>query len=371
MKRATVLASLISCLLGLQSATAGEVTGLVNFTAGTPARAAEVNGNFNAVKTAVDDNHARIGALQDAIGRLMYGDGSAGDLLVSGDVDWTTADTPTNLSFNNCTIQSGATLTVSGGTTLRCAGTFTNDGTIDVRGAADGGRISSPAGLTTAGVYVPHPGDMTDVPAMPPVDNDGTFNTSLIGAFGALGTPKTYILGNLSRLRMGGGGGSGTTEGSGGTGGGLLRVLVNGALSNNGRIVANGVAGAGGGGGGIVMLASRASIDNTGTLSARGGDGSNSNGSAAASGGGGGGIVVLAAPTVEDSGTIDVAGGAAGMVVGAVNDLILRVGGGAGGAGGGMGGRGGNVLPGSSTSAASGDMGYVLTLQQDPLFLVH
>ena len=33
------------------------------FTAGTPARAAEVNANFAAVKTAVDDNHARITAL--------------------------------------------------------------------------------------------------------------------------------------------------------------------------------------------------------------------------------------------------------------------------------------------------------------------
>ena len=43
---------------------AGQVTGLINFTAGTPAVAGEVNGNFNAVKTAVDDNDARIAALE-------------------------------------------------------------------------------------------------------------------------------------------------------------------------------------------------------------------------------------------------------------------------------------------------------------------
>jgi hypothetical protein len=34
------------------------------FTAGTPAKAAEVNDNFAAVKTAVDDNFARIKAMQ-------------------------------------------------------------------------------------------------------------------------------------------------------------------------------------------------------------------------------------------------------------------------------------------------------------------
>lgn len=43
---------------------AGDVNGLTTFSAGTPARAAEVNGNFTAVKTAVDDNHARISTLE-------------------------------------------------------------------------------------------------------------------------------------------------------------------------------------------------------------------------------------------------------------------------------------------------------------------
>jgi len=42
---------------------AGPVGPLTTFTAGTQAKAAEVNGNFNAVRTAVDDNAGRIGAL--------------------------------------------------------------------------------------------------------------------------------------------------------------------------------------------------------------------------------------------------------------------------------------------------------------------
>lgn len=49
---------------------AGTVTGLTTFTANTPARAGEVNGNFTAVKTAVDDNQAQITALNARIAAL-------------------------------------------------------------------------------------------------------------------------------------------------------------------------------------------------------------------------------------------------------------------------------------------------------------
>lgn len=50
-------------------ALAGSVTGLTTFTAGTPAKSSEVNGNFSAVKTAVDDNSARIDALSPPVER--------------------------------------------------------------------------------------------------------------------------------------------------------------------------------------------------------------------------------------------------------------------------------------------------------------
>ena len=49
---------------------AGQVNGLVGFTAGTPAKAAEVNGNFTAVKTAVDDNQTQITALAARVAAL-------------------------------------------------------------------------------------------------------------------------------------------------------------------------------------------------------------------------------------------------------------------------------------------------------------
>jgi hypothetical protein len=46
---------------------ASEVTGLTTFTAGTPAKAGEVNSNFAVVKSAVDNNYSRIVALESGI----------------------------------------------------------------------------------------------------------------------------------------------------------------------------------------------------------------------------------------------------------------------------------------------------------------
>jgi len=69
----TILSSIIAVLLTvtIQPCIAGEVTGLLNFTSGTPARAGEVNGNFQATKTAVDDNHQRIAALEATNATLL------------------------------------------------------------------------------------------------------------------------------------------------------------------------------------------------------------------------------------------------------------------------------------------------------------
>jgi hypothetical protein len=50
---------------------AGNVTLPYAFTAGTAAKASEVNGNFAAVKTAVDNNFSLIGALQTAVTTLQ------------------------------------------------------------------------------------------------------------------------------------------------------------------------------------------------------------------------------------------------------------------------------------------------------------
>ena len=49
---------------------ASQVNALITFTANSPARASEVNGNFTAVKTAVDDNQAQIIALRTELAEL-------------------------------------------------------------------------------------------------------------------------------------------------------------------------------------------------------------------------------------------------------------------------------------------------------------
>jgi trimeric autotransporter adhesin len=51
-------------LLVMRGALADPVTGLTTFTANSPARATEVNANFTAVKTAVDNSHQRIVTLE-------------------------------------------------------------------------------------------------------------------------------------------------------------------------------------------------------------------------------------------------------------------------------------------------------------------
>ena len=57
-------AALLAVYVGAQTGYAGPVGPLTIFTAGTTAKASEVNDNFSAVKTAVDDNHSRVSSLE-------------------------------------------------------------------------------------------------------------------------------------------------------------------------------------------------------------------------------------------------------------------------------------------------------------------
>jgi hypothetical protein len=402
MKRTLLLSSLlIQCAIAPTCVQAGEVTGLTPFTPGTPARAAEVNGNFGAVKTAVDDNHSRITTLEttteglqssvsaaqatiasqgaritalemapDPLGPLMYGDGSAGDVVLSGTVNWGQHASTTNPNFNNLTIASGASVYVPSGVTIRCAGTFTNNGTIFVQTGAMGGQVSS--GDIDGGeraIAPAHPGSTRKAAGVPSSSDDGMFIVRLDGGASGLAPLSGSVLSSLSSISGGGGGGGGVPGSVGGAGGGIVRVYARDAMANSGNVYADGTSGGGGGGGGLIVLASRTSVSNTGLLSARGGDGAASTAVRGASGGGGGGLVVLVSPATA-AGTVNVPGGAGGSNAAAVTSPTFRAGGGGGGAGvGGNGSSGGNVSGGFSDSTMAGAAGEVILLQQDPLFL--
>lgn len=66
MKTALKIIWLGMMMLANAAAHADEVVGLKTFTSGTRALASEVNGNFDAVKNAVDDNHVRVSVLENA-----------------------------------------------------------------------------------------------------------------------------------------------------------------------------------------------------------------------------------------------------------------------------------------------------------------
>ncbi len=77
MKTRTLIAAAVFTLMTLGTH-AGQVNNLTSFSAHTPAKADEVNANFNAVKAAVDDNDARIdnhetriNGLENAVGALL------------------------------------------------------------------------------------------------------------------------------------------------------------------------------------------------------------------------------------------------------------------------------------------------------------
>lgn len=316
----------------------------------------------------------------------VYGDGSAGDRVVSSDEDWNSGpDQPKNLQFASLTIDAGATLTVPSGMTIRVTGQFVNHGTIVVLPAADGGF----AGMDG-------PGNDDDFSSTPvdPVAGIGTLaaqagevggaSSAQLAGRGGIGLSEFEARQLLTITTLAGGGGAvggpdsngSITSNFGSKGGGALRILAMGGINNgaDGEIHADGDGGVGGGGGGgVVILASMSGVENNGAISAVGGDGEDTQDAEAASGGGGGGIVHMLAPSVSNEGTIDVAGGHGGAAaVGAIASSTRYAGGG-GGASGGDGGKGSfvplGVLP-LPPKAGDGEVGFSLVTEVDPTALL-
>ncbi len=407
MKHPLLPAATLVVMLPIASLQADTVNGLTTFSSGTPALAIEVNANFTAVKSAVDDNDARITVLEGAApgggsGPTGYGDGSSGALVISTSQDWTDAggDAPANdsLQFTDFTINSGQTLTVPSGTVILCTGTFVNNGTLVVN---PGYQRS----LTTA--------LLTDV-----AKNEPGANRTAPGNWNVPGIPHDRS--TMRRLLnpgpiAGQQGGQGNLFNVGGDGGGSLVIRCAGGISNNGSISASGsdaeavgdganciftvgctgLAGAsdidddtrgggGGGGGGLIILGSAGTIV-TGSIDLSGGNGANGGNSTVSTsggGGGGGGVLHLLGPAASTTSTasVNVSGGTRGLSTIASGALcsneadttcgITR----SGGVGGSMGGRGGLGGSGSSGSNSgcflalleTGDITLPLSGTDDP-----
>ncbi len=238
----------------------------------------------------------------------IYGDGSAGDITISANTDWsTTPPTNGNYMFNSLIINSGVTLTVPSGTVIQCKTTFSNSGTITVKHGTLGRAW---AGNTDGGNTDVLGNTMASRKAYP---NSETYRrlTNLGLKAGSAGTTGGFV----------------GTETFGGNGGGTFTVLAATGITNSGTINASGQTptpysappndkpGCGGGGGGFVLLASNANITNSGTVNSSGGNGQDAGSSSAdyGGGGGGGGLIHFISPNADVvGGTNNVSGGTGG-----------------------------------------------------------
>jgi len=376
MKQKIIFTTVIVLTLSSQFITAGSITD--SYTTGDTLTAKKMT----EIKDAINDNDTRsianegeIFAITSTISRFFGGDGSAGDLTVSASLDWE-ATPPSNPYFNNITIDTGQTLTVPAGTTIRCRGSFINNGTLFVAANTNGGSRTS-SSVKAEALSAPHPGDSIRAAGAPASTFEFSIDTPfLAGGLGGSGIPQTRALSSYNHFQYGGGGGSGHrregTDGNGGDGGGLVKIRCNGTITNNGLIDANAstTINGGGGGGGIVILASLTEVINgaSATITANGGDGEAAGTDHGNAGGGGGGVIVMIAPSIPNlAGTTSVLGGSAASVSTPIPGM-LSTGGGGGGASGGDGGNGGSLSSLANPSAGSnGSSGYVIQIVAIPL----
>lgn len=312
----------------------------------------------------------------ELFGVSPYGNGSAGDKVVTGAED---LDTESNRQYGDVTINEGASLIVPSGTVIRCTGIFHLAGTLyvsegtDSRNFGDSGTLSS---MLFPRFHTPSSGI-----GMAPAGIGGAGSSSAIRLGGGGGVGLSGIgqaRGLIHPGSFGGGAGAANSGATAGQGGGSVTILckLGIEITETGSVNAAGGVGAigsGGGGGGVVILASAGSINHQGSIRVDGGIGGYNSGDPdhAAGGGGGGGLVQMLAPSIIDLGTVNISGGSGGPAYGAgtVNQPIF-FGGGGGGPSAGDGGNGGSVnTNGSTTASEDGDDGYFIKSIQDPTSL--
>jgi len=312
----------------------------------------------------------------------IYGDGSAGDLNLT-DVNQLDGSG----LFHNIVVPVGVNLMIPSGVTLRCTGSFTNSGTVEIEPFAAGAYQSN------------NDGDFSHLghrPAAPGLSFGGAAN----GAAGTgggdpiPGAQPTVALSSLTLRSLlspgsngGGGGGAlgfttfelvGINLVEGGSGGGTLRIICRNGIFNNGTISANGTSGigsgVGGGAGGAIILASAQEIVNDGMIEANGGAGVAANRAQSISGGGGGsgGLVHLLSPSPDNgNGDITVTGGAGGAGPSDPGGIppTAASSGGAGGSLAGAGGAGGQI-DNDVNGGENGEAGLLLiTTVSEPAYL--
>lgn len=311
----------------------------------------------------------------------VYGDGSAGDLVISSNT--ALSSDSLDLQYDNITINSGVTWTVPSGTFLRCTGSITINGTLRVSNGSPGGSIFAPSGydyqeqpLTVA--VPPHPGVGVTSALFGNIALGTNYDTNQESGTQGIGASGIFQIGALIRhTPWGGGGGGGSVGSPGGDGGGRVTVLCQGAISISGSGVISAIGegasglGAGGGGGGIVVLASATSVSSSGLIIVNGGDGGAGDGGKAPGGGGGGGLIAVISPSVSLPGSELTQGGLGASASTNVNTTPRQAGGNGGGSYG-NGGRGGHIPMGGSVmpgSGSDGSSGAVVTQSSDPTAL--
>lgn len=195
--------------------------------------------------------------------------------------------------------------------TMLAQGDIVIAGTLDISGSAGG------AGSLTGTLLGPNGGA-----GGPGGFDGGTGANGVISTTGGAGLGPGGAGGGTSSGSSGGGGGHVATGGASigaaavaATGGGVygtagLLPISGGSGGGGGGAVLGATGFGGGGGGGALVLASSTTISVSGTIRARGGNGtSGSNPAAGFGGSGSGGAVRVIANTVTGTGTIDVNGG--------------------------------------------------------------